>query len=135
MSVSLSEQATSTLLVHFFDALKPELKEEFMKHIIDGTSTDGINEFVAYLKDPDNYVNHKHHAFIGGSIFIEPITLTNKEFKYYTDKGYIKDEGILATIVDFQFIPDFKIICQIPGDNPETKRTISTWYIKNLNLL
>ena len=135
MSVILSEQAAQTLLVHFFETLKPELKEEFMRHVVEKTSTDGINEFIAYLKDPDNYVNHKHNACVGGSIFIEATMLNHKDFQYYTDKGYIKDEGILATIVDFEFVPEFKIVCKIPGDDPQIKRTISTWFIKELNLL
>ena len=140
MSLSLSNDAVTKLLSGYFAKMTPDEKTLFLSKLIEdkGTSLEKLLEFV---KSPKTFryietIDGKELS-IGDTVYID----ANHLWGSAIDKG-IKNNTIIdgqirpATIVDFEFFPEMKVIVNFHSDGHLKENTsISNHYLTVLNLV
>ena len=136
MSVNLSEQVASELLVHFFTTLTKKQKLMFMQEVINGGNNDSLNSLLEYIADPINYshpdVDNKK---VGDIVYVKIDALWSTDKAYMEEKDLIVDGNFQAKIVGYKFIPDTKIYIEYPSQEGLSKKDIYPSYTSKLDLL
>lgn len=137
MSVNLSQLTVSELLVGFLKSLPKDQHELFIRKII-GERPSGIEDLLLYIKNPKKYLHvEKESTYsIGDTIYFEPGIHYGSTLEKEIKLGNVIDKLLVpATILDFEFFPDPRIIVRLHGRDKKDRLSTIHSYIKPLDLV